>query len=515
MSASGGLNHSNSSSTGNIDSSLSSNQQVTTSNNSSLLKHSNSFSTLNGTTLASSGPNATFETYLMTPQQPNSSTNNTATQRSATISYNLTPQQHSDSSSSSSSSSSSEDTCTVTSALKYYLIHLREPLMTFRYNQQFLDALECPSLAEKFSEIHRLLHSLPEINFELLHLLVRHLHNVSTHSLVNKMTATNLATCFGPTVFRAEKESVSNLYKIKYFSEIIEIFIVYNQEMFQSNRSLDSKFLNQLTPMRPVITVTHLSSLNATSTPQPPPQPPLANENLNGKGNVKANINSSIKRSGGPLSSQSYKNALINSSKISVSSSSDSSADYSNHSVNTSSSNNNGNYGNTYSNHLIVSSPILTSSPNNVRLNDANKNTSSSQRSTFVQSQQQTVPVVSITNSSLVQSPQIGGGIISNGVTPLSSLSSASNINSNKLSAKTVSLGSSNGTSRSLTPILNAVPLFGGGGGSNGNSLTGSSLGSNSSGISKIAQNSLVISSKSIYFLIYTYSAVDFFCSFC
>ena len=34
----------------------------------------------------------------------------------------------------------SEDTCTITSALKHYLIRLKEPLMTFSYNQQFLNA---------------------------------------------------------------------------------------------------------------------------------------------------------------------------------------------------------------------------------------------------------------------------------------------------------------------------------------------------------------------------------------
>lgn len=33
-----------------------------------------------------------------------------------------------------------DDTCTITSALKHYLIHLKEPLMTYASNQQFLMA---------------------------------------------------------------------------------------------------------------------------------------------------------------------------------------------------------------------------------------------------------------------------------------------------------------------------------------------------------------------------------------
>lgn len=40
----------------------------------------------------------------------------------------------------SNSNDSFDDTCTITSALKHYLIHLKEPLMTYAYNQQFLIA---------------------------------------------------------------------------------------------------------------------------------------------------------------------------------------------------------------------------------------------------------------------------------------------------------------------------------------------------------------------------------------
>lgn len=42
----------------------------------------------------------------------------------------------------------SDDTCTITSALKHYLIHLKEPLMTYSYNQQFLNT--CSKLTVSF-----------------------------------------------------------------------------------------------------------------------------------------------------------------------------------------------------------------------------------------------------------------------------------------------------------------------------------------------------------------------------
>ena len=45
------------------------------------------------------------------------------------------------------------------------------------------------------------------------------------------MTTSNLATCFGPTVFRAEQESVSNLYNIKFYAEIVELLIINSDEV--------------------------------------------------------------------------------------------------------------------------------------------------------------------------------------------------------------------------------------------------------------------------------------------
>ena len=103
--------------------------------------------------------------------------------------------------------------------------------MTFSYNQQFLVACRKENLIERMSEIHKLLNALPPLNFEALKLLMRHLYKVSTHSQHNKMTTSNLATCFGPTVFRTEQECVSNLYNIKFYSEIVELLIINNEKV--------------------------------------------------------------------------------------------------------------------------------------------------------------------------------------------------------------------------------------------------------------------------------------------
>lgn len=270
-------NHSNSSSSSNMDSlsngSVSQHDHSTRSNQSAYVRQSNSFYTLNGVVNSSSVNNieqAASPTSAALPTQSSStSSSGFAVVRNATESSkssSTTPPNSSPLLDTSTEHNSQSDTCTITSALKHYLLHLREPLMTYKYNQQFLDACSLPSMSDKFTEIHKLVHSLPDINYELLDVLVSHLSRVAAQASQNKMTAGNLATCFGPTVFRAELESVTNLYNIKFYSEIVEILIIYHDEMF-SKRRPDPLFLSQLTPIRANHSsmMTNLTTINSSS----------------------------------------------------------------------------------------------------------------------------------------------------------------------------------------------------------------------------------------------------------
>lgn len=168
--------------------------------NISLKTASNSNSSLNSSTNS-----------IKSPQTPSSTTNN----HESLVS----------------SLSTLDDTCTITSALKHYLSHLKEPLMTFALNSQFLQAYNIGSLRKRVIEIHKLLSQLPTNNFLALQLVMTHLFNVSQFSKFNKMTTSNLATCFSPTVFRTEQESVSNLYNMKFYSEIIDLLIINNDKV--------------------------------------------------------------------------------------------------------------------------------------------------------------------------------------------------------------------------------------------------------------------------------------------
>lgn len=114
---------------------------------SNILSHSSSFTTLNF--LSSSSNNANSNNSNENHASTTCSSQSTLVSSSpiqnqvqiATIARNGSSNTNLMSNSSSSNNSSElEDTCTITSALKHYLIHLKEPLMTFSYNQQFLIA---------------------------------------------------------------------------------------------------------------------------------------------------------------------------------------------------------------------------------------------------------------------------------------------------------------------------------------------------------------------------------------
>ena len=164
---------------------------------------------------------------------------------------------------SSNNDSDDTDTCTITSALKYFLIHCNEPLMTFKYNGDFLKTVRIDNLSDRLVEINYLLEKLPPINFSVLKILMKHLFTISKSSKSNKMTISNLSTCFGPTVFRTEQECVTNLYNIKFYSEIIELLIIYHEKIFEKNFKEIVKNNKDFILLQPVTSSSSTQSLSS------------------------------------------------------------------------------------------------------------------------------------------------------------------------------------------------------------------------------------------------------------
>ncbi len=84
---------------------------------------------------------------------------------------------------------------------------------------------ELDSYEERSDEIHRLVDQLPEPNKRMLEVLLGHLEKVADNSERNMMNVSNLGVCFGPTLLRAEEETVAAIMDIKFANVVVEILI--------------------------------------------------------------------------------------------------------------------------------------------------------------------------------------------------------------------------------------------------------------------------------------------------
>uniref|UniRef100_A0A669F5B8 Rho GTPase-activating protein 29 n=1 Tax=Oreochromis niloticus TaxID=8128 RepID=A0A669F5B8_ORENI len=151
----------------------------------------------------------------------------------------------------------------ISNVLKLYLRQLPEPLILFRYYNDFIGlAKESQSIiveeleaqrvnpttatpAQVSVELNRvlfkikdLLRQLPPANYKTLQFLIEHLHRVMEQSEENKMTASNLGIIFGPTLIKprqADAEvSLSSLVDYPYQALIVELLIRHYQMVFDT-----------------------------------------------------------------------------------------------------------------------------------------------------------------------------------------------------------------------------------------------------------------------------------------
>ncbi|KAM6970715.1 rho GTPase-activating protein 26-like isoform 1-T1 [Aplochiton taeniatus] len=122
---------------------------------------------------------------------------------------------------------------TITSAIKYYLRVLPAPLMTYQYQRSFIKAAKLDNPEARTTEIHSLVHRLPEKNRQMLELLTKHLANVASHHPQNLMTVANLGVVFGPTLLRPQEETVAAIMDIKFQNIVVEIIIENHDRIFK------------------------------------------------------------------------------------------------------------------------------------------------------------------------------------------------------------------------------------------------------------------------------------------
>ncbi|EHY54557.1 Rho GTPase-activating protein [Exophiala dermatitidis] len=92
------------------------------------------------------------------------------------------------------------DIASVTTLLKHFLRELPDPLLTAAQYHAFIEAAKLEDDIVRRDSIHALVNSLPDPNYATLRALTLHLYRVAQHSDRNKMTISNLAIVFAPTL---------------------------------------------------------------------------------------------------------------------------------------------------------------------------------------------------------------------------------------------------------------------------------------------------------------------------
>ncbi|XP_069066265.1 oligophrenin-1 [Pleurodeles waltl] len=124
------------------------------------------------------------------------------------------------------------DMKTITSALKFYLRNLSQPIMTYKHHRELVSAAKSENLDYRLGAIHSLVYKIPEKNREMLELLIRHLVRVCERSQENLMSPSNMAVIFGPTLLRAQEDTVAAMMNIKFQNIVVEILIEQCTKIF-------------------------------------------------------------------------------------------------------------------------------------------------------------------------------------------------------------------------------------------------------------------------------------------
>ncbi|RMC22098.1 hypothetical protein DUI87_02971 [Hirundo rustica rustica] len=103
--------------------------------------------------------------------------------------------------------------------------NLSEPIMTYKLHKELVLAAKSENLDYRLGVIHALIYKLPEKNREMLELLIQHLVNVCEHSRENLMSPSNMGVIFGPTLMRAQEDTVAVMMNIKFQNIVVEILI--------------------------------------------------------------------------------------------------------------------------------------------------------------------------------------------------------------------------------------------------------------------------------------------------
>jgi glucocorticoid receptor DNA-binding factor 1 len=101
------------------------------------------------------------------------------------------------------------DVTSTSSAMKAFFKMLPDPLIPDNITQEVLTVIGTPA-SEHDEKLANILLTMPRVNLKILAFLCKHLHLLSKNSELNKMTASNLAIVFWPTLMRPPIMDLAN-----------------------------------------------------------------------------------------------------------------------------------------------------------------------------------------------------------------------------------------------------------------------------------------------------------------
>ena len=123
-----------------------------------------------------------------------------------------------------------------------YLRQLPEPVIPWDHYKSFYEGIRllCLNEPEGKLELIRQLALLPRTNYNLMKYVCEFLYEVQMFEATNKMGIMNLATVFGPNIFRPMEESTSTLMETTAMSQkFVHLLIQQHTDMFPPNHLIN------------------------------------------------------------------------------------------------------------------------------------------------------------------------------------------------------------------------------------------------------------------------------------
>jgi Rho GTPase-activating protein RGD1 len=142
------------------------------------------------------------------------------------------------------------DVNSMAGLLKQFFRELPDPLLTAEHYQGFIDAaskwlgfkcmgiflanqIETEDDLVRRDSLHAIINSLPDPNYATLRALVLHLNRVQENSSANRMSVSNLAIVFGPTLMGAN--SGGNIQDAAWQVRVIETILSNTLQIFDDD----------------------------------------------------------------------------------------------------------------------------------------------------------------------------------------------------------------------------------------------------------------------------------------